>query len=664
MVHGASKMSRDEIHTKQDTQPLGNPMLEWTQAEDRANKGDKRGAETEFKTAIADADAMPDSLHKEFQEIIALDKRKLQSQSTSGKSKESQELYKAFLLDNAKFYSRLNYAQFLEAQGRTAEAQPLLSDADKYAHSLQTLGRKDDAQHLLHDAERLNSVPILLPKQAQPESAPQPSKTSLALRELWGETEDWTKRNIGTIAAIGAGVATGIIMSPTGPGAIAAAMAVGAAVGAAVGTGADAAAGNLKGASSRKVAFDFLKHAAEGAGGAGVPGIYQEVGEALGLTTEETATSGLLSRVVLSGVRGAVTYGSASLLNRTGQMLGDYGDGLHKQTSKLNDAAHVVGGALSDAYWGFAGGSGSPLIAGGFGLLRGLSTEAWRERGFKNYQHLSISTATGIFNGYTSALVFRWLPENVSDMGPLMREVMVRSATRSNTQLPAVDAKKEVAEINSMNRAITGQSAEVFQKTSKAVVDIQGSGERGTGFFVTAGGEVETADHVVDGNKTVTIIDANGRQFQAEVERIDKTQHVARLHVDGISPGDEPYLKIAPTGAHIGDQLFAVSIPGLSRRAYEGRYVADRSIEQMTGEKTKCLTDANCQAQTAYLEMPLMIADFPSQPGMSGGPIVNRNGEVVGMIDQSVEQTYSDKRIEHLAAAVPSDHLNQVLATH
>lgn len=181
--------------------------------------------------------------------------------------------------------------------------------------------------------------------------------------------------------------------------------------------------------------------------------------------------------------------------------------------------------------------------------------------------------------------------------------------------------------------------ADVVEKVSPSVVTIQVTSEvtqrsvfgpqtseqnsEGSGIILSEDGLVVTNKHVVaDGAKTVTITTDDGKRFN-EVEIIgrDPLNDIAFLRINNASG-----LTAAKLGdsdaARVGDKVIAI---GNALGEFDNTVTAGivsglgRPIDNVgTGEDAESLQN-------------LLQTDTAINPGNSGGPLVNINGEVIGI---------------------------------
>jgi S1-C subfamily serine protease len=140
--------------------------------------------------------------------------------------------------------------------------------------------------------------------------------------------------------------------------------------------------------------------------------------------------------------------------------------------------------------------------------------------------------------------------------------------------------------------------------------------ELGAGVVVNAQGLVLTALHVVDGGGRIHVQFADGTRATARVVRRQPENDIAVLGVDQLSQVVVP--AVLGGVANIGDAVFPVGNPlGLPGSLTAGVVSAlDRSIGAGAGRSLK----------------GLIQFDAAVNPGNSGGPLLDRDGHVVGIV--------------------------------
>jgi len=136
---------------------------------------------------------------------------------------------------------------------------------------------------------------------------------------------------------------------------------------------------------------------------------------------------------------------------------------------------------------------------------------------------------------------------------------------------------------------------------------------RGSGFIVDASGVVLTNSHVVDGAERVTVHLNDGRQLRAVSWVSDPRSDVAIIRVEPEQP--LPTLLLGDSDAvDVGDWVLAMGNP-----FNVGTTVTAGIISAMG-------RGPGINERESYLQ-----TDAAINPGNSGGPLVNLNGEVVGI---------------------------------
>jgi serine protease Do len=153
---------------------------------------------------------------------------------------------------------------------------------------------------------------------------------------------------------------------------------------------------------------------------------------------------------------------------------------------------------------------------------------------------------------------------------------------------------------------------ESYERGDKSSQEVSGSG-----VLISADGEALSNWHVVEKAQQVRCLLYEGRAFEAKVVGADKDTDVALLQLQ--LPKNSPPLKFAKLGDSTrlteGDFVMAMGAPwGLARSVSIG-------IISCTKRYLPLNSEYNCWLQT----------DASISPGNSGGPLVNTDGEVVGI---------------------------------
>ncbi len=137
----------------------------------------------------------------------------------------------------------------------------------------------------------------------------------------------------------------------------------------------------------------------------------------------------------------------------------------------------------------------------------------------------------------------------------------------------------------------------------------------GSGFIISEDGYVVTNAHVVDDASEITVTLPDRREFVAELIGSDKRSDIAVLKVEG---SDLPTLTLGDSSnAKVGQWVLAIGSP------FGFEYTATQGIISAV---SRSLPDENY--------VPFIQTDVAVNPGNSGGPLFDTNGEVIGVNSQ------------------------------
>jgi serine protease Do len=162
----------------------------------------------------------------------------------------------------------------------------------------------------------------------------------------------------------------------------------------------------------------------------------------------------------------------------------------------------------------------------------------------------------------------------------------------------------------------------------------------GSGFVVESNGVVVTNAHVIEGSSRILVTTADGTELEAEVLGLDRDTDLAVLKVNArglasVDLGNSSDLLIGETVVALGNPL------GLSNTVTTGVLSArGRTVPAESGESL--FTD-------------FLQTDASINPGNSGGPLVNLDGNVIGI------NTAIIAGAEGIGFAIPADRARRVI---
>lgn len=214
---------------------------------------------------------------------------------------------------------------------------------------------------------------------------------------------------------------------------------------------------------------------------------------------------------------------------------------------------------------------------------------------------------------------------------------------------------EEMTTLNNLNNSMIN----LAEYVKPAVVHVQvrsersadGEGRRqpltmseGAGFIYRKDGYVITNQHVVGSASEVTVILNDGRELKGTVKRAEEWD-VAVIKVDS---NDLPTLAMADSKkVQVGQMVMAIGTPfGLENSVTFGHVSA-------VGRQN-AIADNSILGQTSRFYPDLIQTDAAINVGNSGGPLVNIEGQVVGMNSSIYTRTGGSNGI---AFAIPSSQV-------
>jgi S1-C subfamily serine protease len=142
----------------------------------------------------------------------------------------------------------------------------------------------------------------------------------------------------------------------------------------------------------------------------------------------------------------------------------------------------------------------------------------------------------------------------------------------------------------------------------------------GSGFVIDRRGDIVTNDHVVQGAKDVRVGFSGGASYPAKIVGSDPSTDMAVVRVKGAPDSLLRPLRFADSEVQVGDPAYAIGNPfGLERTMTAG-------IVSATGR--------DIQAPNGLVIANAIQTDAPINHGNSGGPLLDRIGQVIGINSQ------------------------------
>ena len=169
---------------------------------------------------------------------------------------------------------------------------------------------------------------------------------------------------------------------------------------------------------------------------------------------------------------------------------------------------------------------------------------------------------------------------------------------------------------------------------------------QGSGFVYDQSGNIATDAHVVHGADQIEVSFWDGSIEQAKLVGEDLNSDLAIIKVEKLPPGSHPLPLGNLDNVQVGQTVVAIGNPfGL-----EGTLT--RGIVSAVGRTIPALTP---------FSIPQAVqTDAPINPGNSGGPLLNLDGEVIG-INAQIETSNDSRANSGVGFAIPVSILQRVL---
>jgi len=189
--------------------------------------------------------------------------------------------------------------------------------------------------------------------------------------------------------------------------------------------------------------------------------------------------------------------------------------------------------------------------------------------------------------------------------------------------------------VNDMRRTQKVQGSQINEIRSKVPVGSTPS-HGGTSFMIDAKGYLFTNFNVVNGSSTILVKNSKGQEFKAKLVHADEAKDLAILKIE-----DEDYKPLSALpysikrgSANLGAQIFTLGFPK-DEIVYNEGYLSSEN---------------GFNGETVSVQIAVS-----ANPGNSGGPVLNKNGEVIGILSTSQAQA------EGVVFAIKSKNIFQAL---
>jgi S1-C subfamily serine protease len=151
----------------------------------------------------------------------------------------------------------------------------------------------------------------------------------------------------------------------------------------------------------------------------------------------------------------------------------------------------------------------------------------------------------------------------------------------------------------------------------------------GSGVILDEGGAILTSLHVVTGSLEIQVIFYDNTEAEASIIAASPENDIAVLRARGLPAQVIPATLGSPGALNVGDEAFVVGNP------FGIRHSLTAGVISGLGRNFK-------SPRTGRVLSNLIQFDAAVNPGNSGGPLLNRDGEVVGIVTSLFNPTDQD----------------------
>jgi putative serine protease PepD len=232
----------------------------------------------------------------------------------------------------------------------------------------------------------------------------------------------------------------------------------------------------------------------------------------------------------------------------------------------------------------------------------------------------------------------------LSDGDTVVKQVTVK-------QGEAVASSTAPLSVNQIYRGAYRGVVEITVTTSGGGASPFGGGEgtsqaQGSGWVYDTDGHIVTNDHVVDGAQSISVRFWNGKTYTAKVIGTDKSTDLAVIKVDAPASVLHPLQVGDSSAVQVGDGVVAIGSPfGLEETVTSG--IVSALHRAITAPNNFTINDS-------------IQTDAAINHGNSGGPLLNAQGQVIGVNAQIKSDSGGN---EGVGFSIPSNTVRRIAST-
>lgn len=244
------------------------------------------------------------------------------------------------------------------------------------------------------------------------------------------------------------------------------------------------------------------------------------------------------------------------------------------------------------------------------------TTKKPKKKGRKIFGIGALVVIVALLSGFCgSGLTYTMMKKNNVDVATQTENVETENAQNTATDFKNSTTMTTQQAFNKVAPAVVIVSTKGLMENGFTSQEVEGIG---SGFIINEDGDILTNYHVVEGAQEVTVTLSTGKEVKAKVINYDQTQDIAMIRI-------EDKVKV-PAVAELGDsatvkpgeEVIAIGTP-LSK---DFAQTVTKGVVSAVGRTVT--TDSGKQVN-------LIQTDAAINQGNSGGPLVNSQGQVIGI---------------------------------
>ena len=223
--------------------------------------------------------------------------------------------------------------------------------------------------------------------------------------------------------------------------------------------------------------------------------------------------------------------------------------------------------------------------------------------------------------------VFHWDPNiRGADRLPNIISSSLYVRKNYNAALPLPSVSNDVVASAPPQRQLTPESARPTPAPAGPDLPKSGDSSSGTGFFISTQGQIVTNAHVVEACRNIAVSKNSEAPIPARLVAADQQNDLAILSAQTL-PAKILNIRIAPV--RLGEPVVAFGFPLSTILSRNGNF---------TLGNVTALAGLNDDSRNLQVSVPV-------QPGNSGGPLLDYNGDVAGVVSAKLDTIKVASRI-------------------